>query len=226
MNEDRSPQPKDQSNAARLMDPANVLTLCGAAAGLGCALSAVTGRISVAVLLLMLSGLCDLLDGFLARRMRRDAEQKSFGARLDSLSDVCSFGFAPAILLFSAGMRSLPESIILAAFLASVIWRLAIFDSRPYEPEQTSRRHFTGLPCTYVALVLPVIFAIAAIAPHLMSPPRLRFSLVAAAVGLALAMSSKWRVPKPGGKWYGIFIVIALIIAGALLFGAPLQSQL
>lgn len=214
------------SRAARFMDRANFLTLCGAVAGLGCALSAVTGRISAAVLLLMLSGLCDLFDGFLARRMTRDAEQTSFGARLDSLSDACSFGFAPAILLFSAGMRTLPESIILAAFLVSVIWRLAIFDSRPPELELTSHRHFTGLPCTYVALVLPVIFASAAMAPQLMSPPRLRFSLVVAAVGLALAMTCKWRVPKPGGKWYGIFMLLALIIAGALLSGTPLQSEL
>ncbi len=209
-------------NAWRYLDRANLVTLGGLVAGLGCALLAVSGRQSAAVGLLMMAGLCDLFDGYLARGTRRDATQKLFGARLDSLVEVCSFGFAPAVLLYAAGARSLPEVAILVFYLLCVAWRVALFDTLVSDGDWDQGRFYVGLPCTYVALVLPAFFAVGAIAPRAMTPRVLRFTLDAAATGLAFLMISRRRIPKPGGRWYIIFLLVAMGIAGALVLSEPI----
>ena len=67
-------------NAWRYLDRANFLTLGGLVAGLGCALLAVSERFSAAVVLLMMAGLCDPFDGYLAHRVWRDARLRLLGA--------------------------------------------------------------------------------------------------------------------------------------------------
>ena len=56
------------------------------------------------MLLLFLAALCDLADGKLARAL--DATSK-FGMELDSLSDMVSFGVAPAVLMYLAVLHQL-----------------------------------------------------------------------------------------------------------------------
>ena len=52
----------------------------------------------VGVICLIISGLCDAFDGLVAStRKNRTREDKMFGGRIDSLSDLLAFGVAPAI---------------------------------------------------------------------------------------------------------------------------------
>ena len=55
------------------------------------------GEIRSAVAMIMLSVLMDSLDGRVARKLKADSE---FGKELDSLSDLISFGLAPAIIVY------------------------------------------------------------------------------------------------------------------------------
>src|SRR5215475_12238288 len=57
----------------------------------------------IAFLLLPLALVCDVLDGYVARLDR--SRQSVLGADLDSLSDVISFGVAPAVIGFTLGLR-------------------------------------------------------------------------------------------------------------------------
>ena len=54
------------------------------------------------VRLLVAAIFCDMFDGQLARRLRATSR---FGQELDSLSDVLSFGAAPAFLVYAALLR-------------------------------------------------------------------------------------------------------------------------
>jgi CDP-diacylglycerol--serine O-phosphatidyltransferase len=67
----------------------------------------------------------DIFDGYWARRSRR---QSILGADLDSLSDIISFGVAPAVLGFTLGMRGGWDMMILAFFVVCGISRLARFN--------------------------------------------------------------------------------------------------
>ncbi len=114
---------------------------------------------------------CDMLDGTLARMTRRTSD---FGAQLDSLCDMISFGVAPAVLMLQTvtmalrqdlmgvlgGLPMLERSawIIAAVYVACGALRLARFNVET-EPDESAHLNFRGLPipgaaAAVVALVL------------------------------------------------------------------------
>ncbi|HEX2964896.1 MAG TPA: CDP-alcohol phosphatidyltransferase family protein [Syntrophorhabdaceae bacterium] len=79
----------------------------------------------IVFLLLPAALVCDLADGLIARHFR---SQSAFGRDLDSLSDIVSFGVAPAVLGFTLGLRSLIDAIVLIYFVVCGVSRLARFN--------------------------------------------------------------------------------------------------
>lgn len=193
----------------RFADAANLLTLAGLLLALGTALLAAHGKLALGLATLAGSGLCDLFDGLVARRMTRDDAGRAFGARLDSVVDACSFGLAPAVLLHFAGMRSLPEIAILGLFVCAAVWRLAWFDTVGIEGRGDAR-YYHGLPTTFVALIVPV-----GLLAGFAGAAALRVAASACALLLAVAMVSPIRVRKPAGAWYPILLAIALCVSAA-----------
>lgn len=76
-------------------------------------------------ILLPLALVCDVLDGFVARRLKRHS---LLGADLDSLADIVTFGVAPAVLGFALGLRGIWDALILVYFVNCGIGRLARFN--------------------------------------------------------------------------------------------------
>lgn len=192
-------------------DAANALTLVALAAALGSALFAVDGRLAYAVVALMVSGLCDLFDGFIARRLPRDEQQKHFGGRLDSIVDLCSFGFAPAVLLYCSGLRGPVGIALLVLFLCSAAWRLAYFETVGLQ-EEAAGRYYVGLPTTYVALIFPISYLTGFWRPSL-----LVMVLQATTLLLAVAMVAPVPIRKPGGIAYAVFLLIAALLIGTFV---------
>ncbi len=188
----------------RFVDAANLLSLLGLASALAGAVLAMHGRLAQGLIAMIVSGLCDLFDGLVARRLARTDEQRAFGGHLDSVVDACAFGFAPAIWLHAAGLRTLPECALLAFFAACAVWRLAYFDTVGLATEGGAR-YYTGVPVTYAALVFPLA-GLAGFA----DPQTLRWTLVGVTFLLAVAMVSPFRVRKPGGAMYAVFLLAAL----------------
>src|SRR5512145_3291939 len=77
-------------------------------------------------ILLPLSLVCDVLDGFVAHRLKR---QSLLGADLDSLADIVSFGVAPAVLGFALGLQGMWDALVLIYFVSCGISRLARFNA-------------------------------------------------------------------------------------------------
>jgi CDP-diacylglycerol--serine O-phosphatidyltransferase len=196
---------------SRFIDAANLLSLAGLSAAVLSALLAANGRVRFAIVALSVSGLCDLFDGALARRLDRSPQAKQFGAALDLVVDGCSFGIAPAVLLNGVGLRSAPEIALLVAFVCCAAWRLAYFETVGLVLEQDVR-YYHGLPTTFVALIVPL----ACLAGFYGEAP-LRVAAALAAGGLALAMVSPVRIPKPTGRVLLAFPVIGVIFI--LTFG-------
>lgn len=198
----------------RFFDPANAVTLTGLASALACALLAATARPAWAVIALIVSGLCDFLDGAIARKLDRSEEARRFGGALDTVVDGCAFGLAPAVLLFSVGMRSPLELGVLAGFVGAAVWRLAYFDTVGFASEE-ERRAYTGLPTTYVALVIPL-----ALLAGFAGEQALRLAADLTAVGLAAAMVAPFENPKLGGPWYAVFLLLAALLIAIYATGA------
>jgi CDP-diacylglycerol--serine O-phosphatidyltransferase len=92
----------------------------------------------------------DALDGRVARMANATSE---FGAEYDSLSDMVSFGIAPAMLMYSWGLHELGKIGWLVAFVyvASAALRLARFNT---QVGVADKRYFQGLPSPAAAGVV------------------------------------------------------------------------
>jgi len=114
-----------------------------------------------ACVLILLAFVFDVFDG----RVARWRQQTSLlGRELDSLADVISFGVAPAIIAYGAGMDGLWDRVILIYFVACGVSRLARYNITAETLAQGSDkvRYFEGTPIPS-SLLLVVVIAIAAL---------------------------------------------------------------
>jgi CDP-diacylglycerol--serine O-phosphatidyltransferase len=101
-----------------------------------------------AAIMVIIGMLLDGLDGRVARMLNTQSE---FGKELDSLSDVISFGVAPAIIMYVTAFKDMgPEGwLVTAIFPICGALRLARFNVNPGEPG-----YFIGLPITAAGGIL------------------------------------------------------------------------
>ncbi len=201
---------------SRFLDAANLISLAGLCYSLAAALLAIEGMLQWAMPALIAAGLCTLLDGVIARGLSRTDEERRFGARLNSLVNVCSFGIVPTFFLHASGMKSPLELMLIAIFAASAVWRLAYFDAVGLRTDQAvGKSKYVGLPVSYVALIFPTTF-LAGFA----GPTALRFSACCTAIFVSAAMLSRVPIPKPGRRSYGLLLLITLLLTTIYAFGA------
>lgn len=123
--------------------------------------SAMEGYVSVAVYCLMVSGLCDMFDGKVARTKERCREEKSFGIQLDSLSDLICFGVLPTVIGHALGMYSWVSLLVFALYIMAALTRLAYFNVKEEERQsltEEKRKSYSGLPVTAAALLIPLVY--------------------------------------------------------------------
>jgi CDP-diacylglycerol--serine O-phosphatidyltransferase len=108
------------------------------------------GDFDTAAVLLGVAMVVDTLDGYFARLTH---SQSAFGAELDSLADVVSFGVAPAILAFTWGLWPLGRLGWAAGFVyvTAAALRLARFNIQGMA--LSDKRYFAGLPSPAAASV-------------------------------------------------------------------------
>jgi CDP-diacylglycerol--serine O-phosphatidyltransferase len=80
----------------------NSFTALSLLLGLGSIVTAQVGELEFAAWLIVWCGLLDTMDGLSARLLKATSD---FGAEFDSMADLVSFGVAPAILVFNAGLQ-------------------------------------------------------------------------------------------------------------------------
>ncbi|KQT32994.1 CDP-diacylglycerol O-phosphatidyltransferase [Sphingomonas sp. Leaf412] len=125
----------------------NAVTALALCSGLSGIRFATAGRWELAVVLVLVAGVLDGLDGRIARMLHGESR---FGAELDSLADAISFGVAPALILYLWTLETLPRfgwmaSLMLAVFCAL---RLARFNAAIDADDQPhkSAGFLTGVP--------------------------------------------------------------------------------
>ena len=126
----------------------NTITLLSLCCGLTSIRFSVLNEWETAILLIVFASVLDFFDGWFAKKLR--GKGSSFGAELDSLSDVISFGVAPGVLIYlwsSFELGSLGWSASLFFVICSAL-RLARFTADIYlaPKEIDSNIYFTGVP--------------------------------------------------------------------------------
>ena len=169
-------------------------------------------NIKYAFICLMISGICDLFDGTVARRCKRTKEEKEFGIELDSLVDVVSFITLPLVLLASItkSIYNLPIFIVYSIF---GIARLAYFNIRT-TTKNTPIKYYEGLPATYAALIFPIIFLLSYLIKENIFI--IIYNLITLLVGILFILRIK--VPKPRLISSIILLLSAVIVTLIYLF--------
>lgn len=191
----------------RQIDFANFLTLIGLSISFFSAILAMQGNLYASLILMMYAGIIDLFDGFVARRIQRTELQSQVGKQLDSIVDVCSFGFAPAIFAYCFGLRDTLSIIVLIFYIGATALRLAYFNSTGLF-KQGSEEYFTGLPVTYAALFIPLTLT----SNFVLSGFAMRILVESLYLLLSIAMVANFKMLKLSGVWYMLFPFGALIL--------------
>jgi CDP-diacylglycerol---serine O-phosphatidyltransferase len=128
----------------------NLFTTAALFAGFYAILAAVNGKFETASVAIFVAMLLDGMDGRVARMTRT---QSAFGAEYDSLSDMVSFGLAPALVIYIWSLSNLGKLGWLAAFIytACGALRLARFNT---QIGMADKRYFQGLPSPSAAAIV------------------------------------------------------------------------
>lgn len=130
----------------------NLFTSAALFAGFYAIVQAMNGNFELAAIAIFIAMVMDGLDGRVARMTNT---QSAFGAEYDSLSDMVSFGVAPALILYVWALKPLGKLGWLAAFIycACAALRLARFNTKLDDVNQ-DKRYFQGLPSPAAAALL------------------------------------------------------------------------
>lgn len=176
--------------------------------------AAVSGKETVAIFCLALSGLCDMFDGKIARTKKdRTEEEKAFGIQIDSLCDIVCFGVFPAILCWQLGLRGLFGTAAVMIYCVCGVIRLAYFnvlEGKRQQEEEGLMKYYHGLPITSMAIILPVLYMLRGVLDKGHFVDCLRIALLV--VGILFIVD--FRLAKPKNK---VLAVIVGIVAIALL---------
>jgi len=187
-----------------------ILTYLGLASGMLGIINAVQGKVTIAILCLLLSGFFDMFDGLVARTKKdRTKQEKSFGIQLDSLSDVICFGVLPAMIGYAVGLNTWYFYIILIIYVLAALIRLAYFNVTEEErQEQTSevRKEYLGLPVTSAALIIPLIYIFV-----LLLKSNFYLLYAATLILVAVAFLAKFKIKKLKLKGMIAVLIIGII---------------
>lgn len=128
----------------------NLFTTAALFCGFFAIVQAMTGSFEQAAVAVFVAMVLDGLDGRVARMTRT---QSAFGAEYDSLSDMVSFGVAPALVIYAWALKDLGRLGWIAAFVYCVgaALRLARFNTTL---EVMDKRYFQGLPSPAAAALV------------------------------------------------------------------------
>ncbi len=128
----------------------SMFTLLGLLCGFFSLVSSIQGNYEAAGWAIIVAAIFDMLDGRVARLLNAET---AFGAELDSLADMVSFGVAPAVLVYLWALTPYEKLGWLVAFLivAGSALRLARFN---VQLANQDKRYFQGLPTPALALLM------------------------------------------------------------------------
>ena len=144
---------------ARVILP-NMLTLIGVCIGLTSIRFALDGRFEFAIVAIILAAIIDGLDGRIARLIKGTSK---VGKELDSLTDMISFGVAPAFIMYFWKLNTLGRFgwLVCLIYVICVALRLARFNVNSSQEPSWRDNFFEGVPSPAggILVLTPLIFS-------------------------------------------------------------------
>lgn len=139
----------------------NILTLIGVCIGLSSIKFALDSKYEIAVIAIFFAALIDGLDGRIARLIKGTSK---VGKELDSLTDVISFGVAPAFIMYFWSLNNLGKFgwLLCLIYVVCVTLRLARFNVHSNEEASWKDNFFEGVPSPAggILVLMPLIYSL------------------------------------------------------------------
>ena len=193
------------------------ITLLALASGITAIRFGIDDKWAIAVSFIILAGILDMLDGRAARMLGADSR---FGAQLDSLADLVSFGVAPGIIMYRWSLHQMDHLGWIAAliFCACGAIRLARFNVESVRDECATKGnpYFTGLPTPAAAFMVlsPLLLSFQWDDPRIQNPAiaAVILALISGLMVSALPMPSLKYLKLPRRlRWLGWLAVAGLL---------------
>ena len=137
----------------------NTLTLIGVCIGLSSIKFALDAKYELAIIAVIFAALIDGLDGRIARLIKGTSK---VGKELDSLTDVISFGVAPAFIMYFWHLNNLGKFgwLLCLIYVVCVALRLARFNVSSNEEPSWRDNFFEGIPSPAggILILMPLIY--------------------------------------------------------------------
>ena len=152
-----------EKKSARVILP-NMLTLIGVCIGLTSIRFALDGRYEFAIIAIIIAAVIDGLDGRIARLIKGTSK---VGKELDSLTDMISFGVAPAFIMYFWKLNELGRFgwLVCLIYVICVALRLARFNVNTGGEPSWRDNFFEGVPSPAggILVLTPLIFSMSSI---------------------------------------------------------------
>lgn len=138
----------------------SAVTICALICGFNSVYWAMEGDVGKSIGYVFCAGLLDTLDGRLARYLNACS---SFGAEIDSLADLVSFGVSPSLCVYIFTLKDYGKSGFLACsiYVSCMAIRLARFNVTTAAPQAPwAKLFFTGVPAPAGAFLLLLPYSV------------------------------------------------------------------
>lgn len=174
---------------------------------------AISGHnIKYAIICLMFSGVCDAFDGTIARKCKRNQEEKKFGIELDSIVDAISFGAFPIVIYLSLGYNSIYYLPVYIIYGICGVTRLAYFNTM-LENNKTVK-YYCGFPITCISIFLPNIYLLS----YVLNKEIFSVVFILCLLIISILYVLNIKVPKPSVKVTILFAVGGFLLTALYLF--------
>jgi len=139
----------------------NALTIFGVCLGLSSIKFALDAKYELAIIAVVFAAVIDGLDGRIARLIKGTSK---VGKELDSLTDVISFGVAPAFIMYFWLLNNLGKFgwLLCLIYVVCVVLRLARFNVNSNEEPSWRDNFFEGIPSPAggILVLMPLIYSL------------------------------------------------------------------
>lgn len=203
----------------------NLFTTAALFAGFYAIIAAIHDRFEAAAVAIFIAMILDGLDGRVARWTNT---QSDFGAEYDSLSDMVSFGLAPALVMYQWALYDQGKLGWMAAFIytAAAALRLARFNT---QVGVADKRYFQGLPSPSAAAIVTGFVWVASefqwVGSDFLWVPALKISLLTLVLTVVAGILMVSNVRYHSFKGFDFrsqvpfIVIVAVMLAIAILFG-------
>lgn len=166
----------------------DVISLLNMASGFLAIIFSINQELNIAAILMIVAIMFDSADGWVARKTNRQ-DELGFGKNIDSLSDIVSFGVAPAIFLYSC-INTTPgifQIIVVLVSLLIVVCGVLRLTRYNVIAGKIDTQDFIGFPIPGISLIMASFYLSGFFNPY---------AALILAIAVSLIMISNIRYPK------------------------------